>query len=605
MGKPVRGRNKFPFAAGGLMVNGANINGELFDKKLYIHKQRSYGVYDLVDINGKIYEFVKITYKDKNGYPLDYYDVDENLMTQIKFNTFYIKAQDERRKIYGFVTLYMYRYLKVHTGDVIYRTTQDPNLSGVRMNPNILTVNVGSKFTATASFIPYNYPMQSGKWTCNNDNVSIQAVGNNVIITGQKLGQSIVSFVPDANNTHTAHTIINVIEQNIPITELHAFFRHGGYHVFTHEFDVGQEFTIALAPYPISSSIPGTVKMEMSEYYENFFEYLGTDNNIDFKFKVKEWDYEKHGYSVWGSISFELFDNNQQLFKYDMWPIARKKSVAIDSPYFLPEKEYVNIGETVKLNIMNSTYYEYPGLVYKSKNPNVCTVDQNGVVTGVSKGTAVIGTIYNGIENYGYGACSIVVDDNFIYSVKIEPEEINTLQVGEVQKYHAVDAKTNKIINGTFKRKVFDKETNAKVESDGTVTALFSDESWYRYNIIELEFTPTDNKILKYGSNVKQIVIAGENNIVKSLYSGEEKIFVGVGDVWSFSVSQGAGTQYEGIDVVIEDPTIAELYTDWPMEHPTDNQTFDFKGLKRGSTKVTFVYRHVPSITFVGEVVVF
>lgn len=47
--KPIGGMNQYPFIIGGLTITAAKINGIEYVKNLYIHQQRSYNTFDLID----------------------------------------------------------------------------------------------------------------------------------------------------------------------------------------------------------------------------------------------------------------------------------------------------------------------------------------------------------------------------------------------------------------------------------------------------------------------------------------------------------------------------------------------------------------------------
>lgn len=121
MGKPIAMTGKFPFTIDGIMVTGAKHNGEALVEKLYILKQRSAYLYDLIDDNGKIYEYMQMVHRDKDTGILDFDGEDETLSESLKDGTFYIKEEDTVSGVKGFSTMYMIHKIKLHNGLYIKR----------------------------------------------------------------------------------------------------------------------------------------------------------------------------------------------------------------------------------------------------------------------------------------------------------------------------------------------------------------------------------------------------------------------------------------------------------------------------------------------------
>lgn len=121
MGKPISMTGKFPFTIGGIKVTGAKHNGETFVDKLYILKQRSAYLYDLIDDKGTVYEYMQMVYRNKNTDILDFDEDDDKLSESLKDGTFYIKEEDTVSGVKGFSTMYMINKIKLHNGRFIER----------------------------------------------------------------------------------------------------------------------------------------------------------------------------------------------------------------------------------------------------------------------------------------------------------------------------------------------------------------------------------------------------------------------------------------------------------------------------------------------------
>ena len=77
--------------------------------------------------------------------------------------------------------------------------------------------------------------------------------------------------------------------------------------------------------------------------------------------------------------------------------------VPVTSFYIIPSTANVNVGRTLALKVNgtpgNATYHALTDFTWESSDEKIATVDERGVVTGVSEGRAVItATSHNGIE---------------------------------------------------------------------------------------------------------------------------------------------------------------------------------------------------------------
>lgn len=113
MGKAIAGMGKLPYDVGGFCVPFANIKGEI-KTNLNIFRQRSYNIFDLIDVDKNVFKFIKITYVDKNGYELISSTNDSELASTIGPNTFFIKSNE------SFVISFHYNKLKLVNGGFIY-----------------------------------------------------------------------------------------------------------------------------------------------------------------------------------------------------------------------------------------------------------------------------------------------------------------------------------------------------------------------------------------------------------------------------------------------------------------------------------------------------
>lgn len=102
MGKPIAGRDKFPYSVDGIVVAGAKLQDGTVLNDIRISKQRSVLVFDLLD-GDTVHQKLSITSKDANGAELDISGDDADLADSLAPGTFFVRAvtsSDEQR---GFV----------------------------------------------------------------------------------------------------------------------------------------------------------------------------------------------------------------------------------------------------------------------------------------------------------------------------------------------------------------------------------------------------------------------------------------------------------------------------------------------------------------------
>lgn len=110
MGRPIAKQNILPFGSNGIVVTAAKKrNGDILTN-LYIHKQRSVNVFDLIDTDGNIYQFMKLIVDNEKGIAIDYKLPTPELIKLLKPNTFFITVKDEDDNAIGLLRKFNFNY---------------------------------------------------------------------------------------------------------------------------------------------------------------------------------------------------------------------------------------------------------------------------------------------------------------------------------------------------------------------------------------------------------------------------------------------------------------------------------------------------------------
>lgn len=450
MGKPIAGQNQFPYTIGGFLVDGANINGTTYAKKLYIYKQRSYSLYDLIDIEGNIYQFIRITYKNNVGEILNYFDVAENLVDTIPVNTFFLKIQDPSRNIFSFVRIYQWHKCITVEGDYVYRTAEiDPRLSGVFINPSISTVAVGKTLSYKSLFFPSNYNDLDGNWYMNSidsitDNLNASIISsdlNTALVKGNNVGKSVLSFVPKRNDALVTHSIINIVE-SLESIELFNVFNSSMINSYVYD----EEYTLEVVTYPYNTIIEEPLEISFeTNSWENVSTQLisvSSDNKkYTFKTTYTGREEDKDYSSSTPMIHFKMDSPIQYTYTYSDLMVSGDNNYksTYDYPgtiFQIPSFLRPNMTYVAKkiINGPNTDIYPYVSsdddiATFDSSTGTLMTYNKKGSVKFTTKYMSLDG-ILTDIEIFG-----LTIKDEVYDQILVEPQQITSMHPGQSIQY--------------------------------------------------------------------------------------------------------------------------------------------------------------------------
>lgn len=142
------------------------------------------------------------------------------------------------------------------------------------------------------------------------------------------------------------------------------------------------------------------------------------------------------------------------------------KEVAVETVELDKESAEIFVGESVQLSatVLPADAAD-PAVSWSSSYPGVASVDDNGLVSGISAGVAVITAEAGGVK----AECSVTVKEIPVSSIELDPEE-KEMEVGQSFTISA----TVKPDNAGDKTVVWSSgnESVAKVDGNGTVTGI-------------------------------------------------------------------------------------------------------------------------------------
>lgn len=116
---------------------GANINGVTYTENMYVYRQRSDCIFDLILEDGTVFKYVELVCKDVDGKSLNSLEPDDFIVNKIPLNTFFVKIY--RKNIdptVGFLFKLMLNYVVLCNGKRIY----DPDFTRKGMHHNLAQI---------------------------------------------------------------------------------------------------------------------------------------------------------------------------------------------------------------------------------------------------------------------------------------------------------------------------------------------------------------------------------------------------------------------------------------------------------------------------------
>lgn len=191
--KAISSEGKLPFGIGGIKVSVAKIDGKVLTETLYINRQRSSNVYDLINDNGDIYYKVSMCWYDTRGIDIPNTVKPVDAINMVQDNSFMIYVDDGISK--GYATLYMGRIIKLNNGRVVKRDYTTP-VNGVIISPKVVALKVGSTQQLSATINP-DY--------ANDPTVSYSSSAPTIVEVDAQTGLAIARANGNANVTVTTH----------------------------------------------------------------------------------------------------------------------------------------------------------------------------------------------------------------------------------------------------------------------------------------------------------------------------------------------------------------------------------------------------------------
>lgn len=211
MGKPIAGRDKFPFGADGIVVAGAKLQDGTVLNDIRISKQRSVLVFDLLD-GSTVHQKLSITSKDATGAELDLSGDDADLADSLAPGTFFVRAVTSSGVQRGFVIRFQLNKVIVSNGpyvfDMDYTKGTDGHVavSSVTLTPSTLSLVVGGTSQLSFTVLPADATDKTVTFSSSNANATVSSTG---LVTAVTAGSATIT-VTTTDGSKTATTAVTI-----------------------------------------------------------------------------------------------------------------------------------------------------------------------------------------------------------------------------------------------------------------------------------------------------------------------------------------------------------------------------------------------------------
>ncbi len=321
---------------------------------------------------------------------------------------------------------------------VLNVTGENVNVEEIKLNTNKSEIKVGNSEQIIATVSPSNATNRNLTWTSSDP--SVAKVDSNGVVTGLKEGT--VTITVTSADGKTSSCTVNVIPNVVSVNE------------------------VVLSPSNLSINVGSTGKINANILPEDATDKTLTWTSSDPSVATVDSNGVVKGISK-GTVTITVTSSNGKKTTCTVTVssnIVEVKEIKVD-----PTNTCIEVGSTGKINVSvlpeDATDKK---ITWVSSNPDVATVDSNGVIKGVSEGTVTITAVSS---NGKVATTTVTVNPKkvAVSEVKVNPTTI-TLNVDSTAQIKATvlpEDATDKTITW-----VSSDPSVAKVDSNGVVTGL-------------------------------------------------------------------------------------------------------------------------------------
>lgn len=362
-------------------------------------------------------------------------------------------------------------YSKLDNIEYDVECSEDVTITGLALNPASVSIMVGGSQTLKAIFTPAHAFGEELEWISSKD--AIATVDANGLVTAIAEGEAVITATLVSNSAISATC-------NVTVTPFIAntFYGNGS--------DGGVDFA-----YSLTTNANGTITIVADVFTNN--PGLATPSfSIDGEWK----DMTKNADGTYTRTSEKTFSVGQEVtcflyapytggvgqlyFTYIVGSSNERPTVAVESVTLDKTTCDLKPTETAQLvATVNPTYATNKSVTWSSSDNNIATVDDNGLVTAVAAGSAII-TATSEADNTKTATCTVNVmaeltDITYHASTSVKKDAAAYLGINysitrtsdrtlryviKVNNSEYVDLEFNVVVNENWQRMTYDASTN-------------------------------------------------------------------------------------------------------------------------------------------------
>lgn len=320
---------------------------------------------------------------------------------------------------------------------VLYAKWNAIRVNSVTLNSTSEDILLGGETTLTATVLPENATYPEVTWTSSDESVvTVDADGN---ITAAGAGNAVITATADGMSV-TCNVTVNLIAvTSVTLSEMNA------------DILLGDKMTLTATVLPANATYPEVTWTSSNESVAT----------VDENGKIS-------GVSLGKAVITATADGKSAQCNVTVKPI-RVTSIALDK-----DKADIIVGDEMTLTAtVLPADATYPEVTWTSSNESVATVDENGKISAVSLGNAVITATADGMS----ATCDVTVTPIEVTSVTLSQDKADLKVDDELTLTATVlpaDATYPEVIWTTGNENVATVDTNGKVKAVGVGSAVIT-----------------------------------------------------------------------------------------------------------------------------------
>ena len=369
-------------------------------------------------------------------------------------------------------------------------TTSFVNITAISLNKISTTMSKGQTEMLQATLTPSNATNDIVWSSSNSSVVSVDSTGK---LTANAIGSAVVTAMSNSNNSVKATCTVNVISP-ISVSVSKVSTTLNSINVKINSVTTVGKLSYIYVYYKKSSDSSYTLYTTITPNSENY-----TNDSLAITGLTENTDYNIRVVANNNKSSSATADTTIKTAKTDVTSITlNQTSLSLD------------IGQTATLTAtVNPSNASVKGYVFESGDTSIATVDQNGVVTAIKEGTAVITAVSDDNPNIK-GVCTVNVKYPLTLTSYVNSYSQNsiTVYINAVTKsgnINSIKVYSKKTTESSYSLKTTLTPSNTSYAANYTISGLTQDSA---YDIrVEATTTTGYTKTVDYEASTNKILV--------------------------------------------------------------------------------------------------